>query len=104
MPAPTVRADYDQLKNIQSTFQKEAEDIDRMIQNLKSAYDPLRQNDWIGPGATAYFNEMESSVFPSLRRLKNALDQAAKTTKQISDAIRQAEQEASNCLNGSVLY
>lgn len=104
MPAPTIRADYDQLREIQNTFQREAEDIGRMLQNLRSAYDPLRQGDWIGPGANAFFSEMESSVYPSLQRLRNALDQAAKTTKQIADEIRQAEQEASNCLNGSVLY
>lgn len=47
-------------------------------------------------GADAFFNEMESLIFPATDRLHQAFDEASQTTKKISQSVRQAETEASN--------
>jgi WXG100 family type VII secretion target len=98
MPSEKVRSNHDELGKITQSFKAEADRTQQMVQSIKSAYDPLRGGDWIGKGATKFFQEMEGDVFPHCKNLKQALDEAAKVTKQVSDIMRQAEQESSNCL------
>ncbi|MBL8045783.1 MAG: WXG100 family type VII secretion target [Anaerolineales bacterium] len=99
MSAPQVRAQHDELKNLQNTFRAQSEAIGQMNQNLKARFDTLQGGDWIGVGANAYFNEMNGAVFPALNRLRNALAEAARLTSQISDLMRQAEDDASRCMH-----
>ncbi|HLF03072.1 MAG TPA: WXG100 family type VII secretion target [Anaerolineales bacterium] len=96
MGAPCVRSDHDQLKQIQSTFSKKADDINQMNQNIKSCLQTLEGGDWIGKGATAFFQEMNSSIMPALQKLQRALGEASRVTQQISQVMQDAENETSN--------
>jgi WXG100 family type VII secretion target len=94
MSCPKVRSDFDQLNNIADTFSSQSDAISQMNQNLKSKMEQLRGGDWVGKGATKFYNEMDSSVMPSLQRLQNALSQASSVTRKIGQLMKQTEDEA----------
>ncbi len=104
MASGTTRGNYDELKTIQSRWQQEAEAINQMNSNLNSCMQTLEGGDWIGQGARAFYQEMNSQIMPSLRRLNKALASAAKNTGSIAREIKAAEDETSNMLNGSILF
>ena len=95
MSAPTIRSDYDQLKNVSQTFNAQADAINGMNQNLRGCIDTLGGGDWIGEGANAFQKEMNDQVMPTLGRLYNAMSQSAQITNQISQIMKQAEDAAS---------
>jgi WXG100 family type VII secretion target len=100
MPTPRVRADYDALSQITQSFQAQAEATRRTLQSLKRQIQVLEGGDWIGQGATAFYQEMNGAVLPAMQRLGNALETAAQTTQQISQIIKQAEDDAARVLRG----
>jgi WXG100 family type VII secretion target len=97
MSAPTVRSDYDQLKNVAQTFSSQSETLNGMNQNVRSCFDTLQGGDWIGPGATAFFKEMNDSVLPTLKRLQQAMSESNRITTQISQIMKGAEESSSKC-------
>jgi len=54
----------------------------------------LEGGDWIGKGATAFYNEMNSAVLPAMKKLASALDTASQTTKKISQIVKRAEDDS----------
>src|SRR5579859_7652162 len=98
MAAATVRADYDQLNQLASTFGKNADSCKQTLQNIKSNMDTLQGGDWIGQGANAFFQEMDNSVLPTLQRLVNALSSAQTSVSQISSIMKDAEEQAAKVL------
>ncbi len=101
MPATKIRADYDQLKTVDSQFGGLAADTRQMLQALKQQIETLQGGDWVGPGATAFFQEMNGQVMPSLQRLASAFDSAQRAATQISTIVAQAESDAARILRGS---
>ncbi len=95
MAAETVRSDYDQLKSSASTFKSQADAIDKMNRDVRSAMETLVGGDWIGEGARKFFAEMNDSVLPTLKRLHAALVVASRKTTQISQLMKEAENQAS---------
>lgn len=102
MPAPRVRADYDQLAQIAARFGREAERTQETIGKIKGLMSTLQGGDWIGKGATAFYREMDSEVMPSLTRLGKSLGEAQRSMNQIIQIVRGAEEEAARIL-GSIL-
>ena len=94
MPVAKVRADYDQLARIAAAFDRHAGETQRLVENVTRHVQVLEKGDWVGRGAKAFYREMDSQVLPSLRRLTSALNEARRTTAQISDVIKQAEDES----------
>lgn len=94
MPAPQVRGDYEALSTIAKTFAKEAQDMSQVLQRLKGAVDTLRNGDWVGTGATAFYAEMDGAIFPAQQRLMQALNQAAQVVNNISQVIKTAEDDS----------
>ena len=99
MSAPTVRSDYDQLRSVAQSFNSQAEAIDSMFKNLKSCEDTLQGGDWIGQGAQAFFKEWNDSLVPTLNRLRNAMSESSRITQQISQIMKDAEDQASKCFH-----
>jgi WXG100 family type VII secretion target len=93
--ADELRADYNQLDQISSQFNNQAQAIQEMQQRVRGSYAKLADRGWIGLGANAFFDEMESKIFPAQERLQQALEEARQTTQQIAQAVKQAEEEAS---------
>lgn len=101
MSSPRVRGDYDQLKQIAQSFRSQADQSRGTLQSLKQQMQTLQGGDWVGKGATAFYQEMSSAVLPSMQRLTDALGRAASVTQEISQTVKQAEEEAARVLNGS---
>lgn len=68
---------------------------------MKTIVDTLRGGDWVGPGATAFYREMDASVFPSLNRLGASLGEAADATNKINQLMNGAERDAAIVLRGA---
>lgn len=94
MPALRVRADYERLVKIAAIFDQQATNNRQILQQLQSKLNILQSGMWIGRGATAFYQEMESAILPSFKRLVAALEAANQTTTKISQIMRQAEEEA----------
>lgn len=101
MSAAKIRADYDSLNKIAQSLLSESAQIASMAKNIQSNVDTLRGGDWVGPGATAFYQEMDSSVIPSLKRLVAALDDAAKGATRIRQGVHQAETDAAKVLRAT---
>ena|SRR5437867_1635495 len=90
-----IQADYNQLEEIASEFQKAGEEVRTMAEHLKTSIDKLRDGGWIGKGSDAFFEEGQERVGPSIANLQGALFEAGQTAQKIGQALKQAEEEAS---------
>ena len=91
--ADEIRADYRQLAQVATQFSRQASAVNQMRQQVKRSMNAL-QGNWIGHGSEAFFAEMNDKVLPGTNRLYKALQDASKITKQISQLVQQAEQDA----------
>ena len=94
--ADEIRADYNELEEIASQFNNGAQAIQAMQQKVRSSYAKLVDKGWIGQGANAFFDEMDSLILPAEERLQSALEEAGQTTQKIAQAVKKAEEEASS--------
>lgn len=100
-----IRCDYDPLKNVSGGFRKQEDSVKQTIGKLKSIVEQLNGGqDWIGKGATAFYQEMESEVLPALGRLQAAMSEAGKVTDQISQTYREAEEGMGSLWKVSVSF
>src|SRR5215471_13448293 len=100
MAAPKVRADYQSLQKVASSFGDQAGAARQMIGQLQRQVDVLQGGDWVGQGATAFFQEWADQDLPTLQRLAGALESAQQAVSQISQVMQQAEAEAARVLRG----
>jgi WXG100 family type VII secretion target len=94
--ADEIRADYNQLTQIANRFTRQAAAMRSMQQKVQRSMNPLKAGGWVGLGSDAFFGEMEGKVLPGVKNLVNALDEAARVTKQMAQELKQAEEEAAN--------
>ena len=94
MFADRVQADYDALEAIARQFDREGQDVERLMMRIRALVEELERGGWQGRGARAFYDEMYQEVLPALRRLFDALYQASDATMQIIHILRQAETEA----------
>jgi WXG100 family type VII secretion target len=100
MTSKRTRADHDELGAAAKKWAAEAEHARQMVASLKQCMDTLQGGDWVGQGASAFYAEMNGQVLPALQRMAKALESAARTTHAISREAKEAEQAASDMLNG----
>lgn len=100
MVAPKIRADYDLLEAISRVFLREGRASGQTLRRLTQSISTLQSGEWIGAGATKFYREMDSEVLPSMRRLNRALETGSRVTRQISQIMRQAEEESARILRG----
>jgi WXG100 family type VII secretion target len=91
-----IQANYDELQQVSSQFNNCSQAIEALQQKIRGSYAKLADKGWIGKGAEAFFDEMESKIFPTQQRLQQALEKAGQTTGQIAQNVKQAEEEASS--------
>lgn len=96
-----IRADHDQLSQISQGFGREADKTRQTLDRLKQSMEVLKNGDWIGKGATAFYQEMESSILPAVQRLVNAMEMAQRITRQISQVMKDVEEESSHVFDRS---
>lgn len=91
--ATIVRANYDDLARIAGVFEREADRMRQSLQGIQRTVEVLQNGDWIGQGATTFYQEMNSEVLPAMKRLESALEAAGRTTREISRVMRASEEE-----------
>jgi len=100
MAVPQVRADYPSLQQMAARCGAQAQAARQTLQSLQRQMDVLQGGDWIGQGASAFYQEMDSSTLPTLSRLAGALESAQQTALQISQVMQRAEADAARVLRG----
>jgi len=101
MPPNKIRADYESLNQIAQRFGQQAESTRKTVRSLEQAVNTLRQGDWIGKGASKFYDEFDSAILPSMKRLQSALESAGQTTKNVGAVVRQAEELAARLFGAS---
>jgi WXG100 family type VII secretion target len=101
MPADRFRANYDELAQIAKSFGSEADAVVAMLETLSKNLEVLKNGAWVGVAADAFYQEMDSILLPSIRRLWHALSEGKVQTLQVRMMIQEAEREAARFLNGS---
>ena len=72
----------------------QAQATEQMLGKVRSSMSNLENGGWIGRGSDAFFGEMHDEVLPAVERLRQALEEANRVTNQISQVMKQAEEEA----------
>lgn len=91
--APLFVVDYEELTKIASAFDREADRLRQSFQQVLSKVELLESGDWFGQGAAAFYREMRSDVLPAMKALPSALDAAGRTTRDIAQNTKDAEDE-----------
>jgi WXG100 family type VII secretion target len=102
MPAPHIRADFDILSQIVQIFGNRSDSTVGIFGDLSRTMDILQSGDWVGVGATRFYEEMSSDVLPAVRRLAEALEESAKVTHLIMRILEEADEEASRLLKSDL--
>ena len=98
MASDIISANYQALEEIATKFSNESERIRRVEQVVSQKLNALQSGGWLADAATAFYREMESDVCPAIQRFQAALTQASQTCREISNVLKQAEEEAAQCL------
>ena len=80
MSSDVIQANYEALESIAARFGQQSEMIAAMYGRLRQAVQALEQGGWEGQGSSAFFAEMDGTIYPALQRLINALEEAQSTT------------------------
>ena len=97
MSAPTVQANYEQLSQIATTFDENADLVNQQLRRVMQQIDQCRQGNWEGSHADAFYARMDNDVLPGVQRLFRALGEANDVTNQIIRIFEAAEEEAQAC-------
>jgi hypothetical protein len=62
-----VLVNYEMMKKFANSFRGQEAAVQQTTQKLTKVIEQLRGGDWIGEGATQFFNEMDSDVLPAER-------------------------------------
>ena len=100
MSSDVIQANYEALESIAARFGQQSEMNAAMYGRLRQAVQALEQGGWEGKGSSAFFAEMDGTIYPALQRLIDALDEAQSTTLEIKQIIQQAEEEAAAPFGG----
>lgn len=101
MAEDIIQVKYDQLEQLASHFGQASEDSLNLLSKTAHQLQALQNGGWQGKGAAAFYAEMDQTLFPALRRLIQALNEAQSVTLEIKQVIQQAEAEAANPFKGT---
>jgi WXG100 family type VII secretion target len=93
VPTDRIRLDYKALADITRSLEHEADDIDKLTQQITRCAEQLYAQGWRGRSADAFYREMAEVVFPATRRLSALLRQCGETNTQVTGIFQQADTE-----------
>ncbi len=85
--------EYEQIEAIASKCAHQSDLIEGMTQKMRQHLQAV-EGEWIGLGHTAFFDKMENQMLPAGKKLQETFIDASSITRQIAEALRDAEQEA----------
>jgi WXG100 family type VII secretion target len=89
-----IQGKYEDLDKVAERFKQRAEATRHLTTTLKQVSGKLINGSWEGKGAAAFAKEMNQTIFPAMKRLEGALDQATGAVKKIKQTLFAAETEA----------
>jgi len=95
-----IQANYDTLQQVIQKFAQKSDEAHQLQTVVSRCSGQLQSGDWIGVGAERFFREMDDLVTPGMKRLIAVLKDASDATKKISDALREAEEQAGGLFRG----
>jgi len=95
-----IQANYDVLQQVMQKFAQKSDEAHQLQSVVNRCSGQLQSGDWIGVGAERFFQEMNDLVTPGMNRLISVLKDASSATKKISDALREAEEQAGGLFRG----
>lgn len=93
MPAIKIKIEFDKVDTIASAFSEQSDAVKQMNSNLSSKIDKLRSGHWVGVGADKFYQEMDQTIMPSLKRLESALGRGSEASKKISQKMHSTEDQ-----------
>ncbi len=103
MPALIVQIDYDLIKQIAWRFQRLAERVTAIRQQLQQVAERLIAGEWQGAAAVKFANEYQSQLVPAFQRLTSVLTTAQQLSLEMSGVIQAAEREAASLFRSQVV-
>jgi WXG100 family type VII secretion target len=97
--ANQVIVDYEALQRAASAFEQQSMEIQNMLNSMNAQIDVLRGGEWIGTGASAFYDEMDSLLLPAVQRLIAALQEGSSITNQTLAQFQQADEETQSVWN-----
>lgn len=94
--ARLIRIQYEDVDTIARQFINESNDTEGTVRVLKQAVEALRGGGWLGEGANAFYDEMDSFVFPNLDKLVNALNTTEQKIREAVAKMHEMEDQQSN--------
>ena len=94
--ADQISVNYEVLGQIQNKFTQLASDVEDTGRAIGEKTLTLREDGWEGRGSDAFYSEMNDSVAPGIRKLREALEQAAEVMGKIVQTYKEADESARN--------
>lgn len=63
----------DEIEEQVQQFQRQGEQTDRVMQNIRTGMNPIQGGAWTGQGAKAFINEIVSKLLPQIAELIAAI-------------------------------
>jgi WXG100 family type VII secretion target len=98
MASETLKADYEILEQVSSSFLTCAESIETMLASIIGTKDNM-MSDSAGDWSQKFDDEMSSVVLPKIRRLHTALVEASSSIREISQELQESEDRAGQLFN-----
>ena len=102
MNAPIVHIQYDQVRQVAQRFHRQGAAIQSIHQVVLQTYQHLTSGAWQGEAAQRFAAEMQSEVFPALRRAAQVFTAAQAVTMELVHTFDAAEQEAARLFQGEL--
>lgn len=86
-----ILVDYEMMKKFYNSFKGQEAATQQSIKNISKVVEQLRGGDWIGEGANKFYSDMDSTFFPALKRLQNAMSEGDRVSQQIEKIQHETE-------------
>lgn len=86
-----ILVNFEMMKKFQNSFRGQEAAVQKTIGSLSKVIEQLRQGDWIGEGATAFFNEMDNDIIPAMKRLQEVMAEGDRVSKEIEKTQHETE-------------
>ena len=88
-----VLVNYEMMKKFRNSFKGQEAAAQQSIQKISKVVEQLRGNDWIGEGANKFFSDMDSTYFPAMKRLQNAMTEGDRVSNEIEKIQHETESQ-----------
>jgi WXG100 family type VII secretion target len=81
------QADVDSMRQIAHVYAEQLDQVGEILDELTRAFEPLREGAWIGRGAEAFLEDMDSSVFTALKQIIRYLEHSQQVAEQTAALV-----------------